>query len=77
MEENYHLARYTDVNGDNTKGQWCLTKQDLEDERIKMEKVPHLKMHQTKTISVKRKQVKDLAEKNNMEMADILKHVKI
>lgn len=75
MEPKYYLAHYTDINGDNTKGQWSLTEEDMNDEITRMEKVPHLQMRHSNTLSVDQKQVKDLAKANNMTVQDILQHV--
>jgi len=73
--EKYFIAFYRDINDDETKGEWRLSEDELEAERIHYEKIPHLKMKQIKTASIDKTTVEKIANENKMTIVEVLECV--
>lgn len=68
----YYIAHYINKDGDKTRGDWKLSEAELEEEKLRYEKVPHLKMRQVETACIGKDEVEKLTKEHNMTIGEVL-----
>jgi hypothetical protein len=70
--EKYYIAYYLNKDGHKTRGDWKLNEDELEEEKKRYEKVPHLQMRQIQTACIDRNEVEKMAKEHDMTIGEIL-----